>query len=145
MDTATDLVRWNVPFAESHDPSVSLITEQGGNVVTLLVAPHGIDQYPKYLVRFDKVLAMLCHEEALDFDRGYRTLTGLEASVCAYVWADSPWLRASRGYAVDFLRLPDLHHYLVFGGDSIVELLASGASKVERIDKKRVIETKHEV
>ena len=145
MNTATDLVRWDVPFAGSRDPSVSLITERGGDVVILVVAPHGIDQYPKYLIRFAKVLGFLCHEEALDFDRGYRALTGLEASVCAYVWADSPWLRASRGYALEFLRLPDLQHYLVFGGDSIVELLASGASKVERIDKKTVIETKYEV
>jgi hypothetical protein len=145
MDTATNLVRWDVPFAEARDPSVSLITEQGGDVATLIVAPHGIDQYPKYLVRFDKVLAVLCYEEALDLDRGYRTLTGLQTSVCAYIWEDSPWLRPSRGYAVEFLQLPDLQHYLVFGGDSVVELLASSASKVARIDERTVLETKHEV
>jgi hypothetical protein len=144
MDTVTDLVRWEVPFAEGRDPSVSLITEKGGDVATLVVAPHGIDQYPKYLVRFDKALAVICYEEALDLDRGYKALTGIERSVCAYLWVDSPWLRASNGWA-EVLRLPDLRHYLVFGGDSIVELLASGESKVEQIDERRVIETTHEV
>ncbi|TXT16731.1 MAG: hypothetical protein FD138_4700 [Planctomycetota bacterium] len=147
MDTITDLVRWDMPFAEARDPSVTLIIEQGrksADVAVLIVAPQGIDTYPKYLVRFDKVLAMLCYEEALDLNRGYRTLTGSHDSVCAYIWRSSPWLRASRGYA-EFLQLPDLQHYLVFGGDSIVELLASGASKVERIDERTVLETKHEV
>jgi len=89
-------------------------------------------------------LGLLCHEEALDLDRGYRMLTGFEASVCAYVWADSPWLRASQVYALELLQLPDLHHYLVFGGDSIVELLASGASKVVRIEERTILEIKHE-
>jgi hypothetical protein len=144
MDTVNHLVRWDVPFAEVRNPSVSLITERGGDVATLIVAPHGIDQYPKYLVRFDRVLAVLCYEEALALDRGYRALTGVHVSVCAYIWADSPWLLASCRHA-EFLRLTDLRHYLVFGGDSIVELLASGASKVERINERTVLETKHEV
>jgi hypothetical protein len=145
MDTIADLTPWDMPFAEARDPSVSLITEHGGDVASIIVAPHGIDQYPKYLVRFDKVLAVLCYEEALALDRGYPGLPNLPSSVCAYLWADSPWLRASRGRAVDFLQWPDLQHYLIFGGDSIVELLASGAPYVERIDERRVLEAKHEV
>lgn len=147
MDTVTHLVRWDVPFAEARHPSVTLITEQGhesADVAVLVVAPHGIDAYPKYLVRFDKVLAMLCYEEALALDRGYGSLAGVQPSVCAYLWADSPWLRASRGRA-EFLQWPDLRHYVVFGGDSIVELLASGEPRVERLDERTVLETKHEV
>ena len=139
MDTTAGLVRWDVPFAGAKDPSVSLITEQGGDAATLIVSPDGVDRYPKYLVRFDRVLAALCYEEALALNRGYPQAAG-----CACLWNDSPWLRASRGWAVDFLRWPDLRHYVVFGGDSIVELLAS-EPKIQQIDKKTVIETKHEV
>ena len=44
MDTAADLVRWDVPFAAAKDPSVSVVTEQGGDAATLIVAPDGIDR-----------------------------------------------------------------------------------------------------
>jgi hypothetical protein len=143
MDTLSHIVRWDVPFAEAEHPSVSLITEQFGGAATLVVAPHGIDQYPKYLVRFEKVLAALYYEEALALGRDYPKST--DASGCAFLWADSSWLRASQGRAVDFLRWPDLRHYIVFGADDVVELLASGESKVERIDERTVLETKHDV
>jgi hypothetical protein len=145
MHATTNLVPWDVPFAESEHPSVSLITEQFGGSATLVVAPQGIDQYPKYLVRFDKVLAALYYEEALALRGKYPAVAGARASGCAYLWPDSPWLGASHGWAVDFLRWPDLRHYIVFGADDVVELLASGVSKVERIDEKTVFETKHEV
>lgn len=147
MDATTHLVRWDVPFAEARHPSVTLITEQGrecANVAVLVVAPHGLDEYPKHLVRFDKVLAVLCYEEALPLDRGYGSLAGAQPSVCAYLWVDSPWVRASRGRA-EFLQWPELRHYVVFGGDSIVELLASGEPEMKRIDKITVLETKHAV
>jgi hypothetical protein len=147
MDATTHLVPWDVPFAEARDPSVTLITEQGresAEVVVFVVAPHGLDEYPKYLVRFDKVLAVLCYEESLALGRGYPGLPNPQASVCAYLWPDSPWLRASRGWA-EFSHWPEPHHYVIFGGDSIVELLASGEPEVERIDERRVFETKHEV
>ena len=144
MRTVTDLVRWEVPFAEGRDPSVGLITERGGDAAMLVVAPSGTDQYPKYLVRFDRVLVSFCYEEAVALARDYHALTGIEHSVCAYLWSDSPWLRASSGVA-DLLGLSDLQHYLVFGGDSIVELIASGQPKIERLDSPRVIELRDEV
>ena len=143
MDTLSHIVRWDVPFAEAEHLSVSLITERFGGAATLVVAPLGIYQYPKYLVRFDKVLAVLYYEEALALGRDYPKST--DASGCAFVWADSPWLRASHGWAVVFLQWPDVRDYIIFGADDVVELLASGVSKVERIDEKTVLETKHEV
>ena len=148
IDSVAGFVCWNVAFAEARSPSVSLITEQGEqgtDTATLVVCPHGIDQYPKYLVRFNKVLAALCYEESLALERGYPRCSDTHASGCAYLWADSPWLRASHGWAVDFLQWSDLKHYLIFGGDTIVEILAAGGSNVERIEKRTVIETKHEI
>jgi hypothetical protein len=144
MDTATDLVRWDVPFAEAHDPSVGLITEQGGDAAMLVVAPSGIERYPKYLVSFGKVIAVLCYEEAFAFDRGYRALRGIEPKCCAYLWTSSPWLESYRKGA-DVFEWKGLQHYLVLGGDSIVELIASGQPKIERLDERRVIETKYAV
>lgn len=143
----TDLVRWDVPFAEACDPSVSLITEQGeqcGDAATLVVAPHGIDEYPKYIVRFGKVVALLCYEEAFAFDRGYRALSGIELKCCAYLWPDSPWVESYRKGA-DIFEWKDLQHYLIFGGDSIVELIADGQPKIERFDHPQIIEVRHRV
>lgn len=140
----TDLVRWDVPFAEARDPSVSLITEQGGDAASLVIAPRGIDQYPKYLVRFERVLISLCCDEIAALDRNYHSLTGIDPSVCAYLWSDSPWLRAC-GAVAEFYGLSDVRHHLVFGGDSIVELISSGQPKIERLDSPRVIETRYEV
>ncbi|MBI5799792.1 MAG: hypothetical protein HZA92_03565 [Verrucomicrobia bacterium] len=145
MDATTNLVPLDVPFAQSEHPSVSLITEQFGSSVIVVVAPHGTDQYPKHLVRFDKVLVALYYEEALGLRGKYPVVAGAQSSGCAYVWPDSPWLRASHGWAVDFLKWPDLRHYIIFGADDVVELLAAGAPRVERIDERCVIETKHEV
>jgi hypothetical protein len=90
------------------------------------------------------VLAVLCYEEALPLDRGYGSLAGAQPSVCAYFSGDSPWVRASRGRA-EFLQWPELRHYVVFSGDSIVELLASGEPEMKQIDKTTVLETKHAV
>jgi len=38
-----------------------------------------------------------------------------------------------------------LHHYLIFGGDSIVEVIALGEPQIERVDQRMIIEVKHEV
>jgi hypothetical protein len=143
MDNAGSLVRWNVPFAEARDPSVSVITEHGGDVVILSVAPGGVDQYPKYLVRFARVIALLYYEEALAFDRGYRALPGLDADVHAYEWLDSPWIHGYRRGAETF-GWPTLQHFVIFGGDSIVEIIASGGATVDQIDAPMKIETTHE-
>jgi hypothetical protein len=144
MERTPDLLPWPVPFARARHPSVSLITEQGGDAAILVVAPTGVDQYPKYTVRFGKALALLCFEEAYSLDRGYRALTGLDQSVCAYLWPRSACLESYRRGGEVF-GWKDMQHYLVFGGDSIVEIVAAGEPEVHRHDERAVIETKHQV
>lgn len=138
------LVRWDLPFAEARYPSVSLITEEGDSGVVVLVAPEGIDKYPKYLVHVQLVIALLYYEEAFAFDRGYRTLERTEDGLCAYQWMDSPWLQAYRD-GKEIFEWESLSHYLLFGGDNIVEIVLSGELTVERIDSKMILETKHEI
>lgn len=144
MKAANDLVLWDVPFGESRYPSLSLITEEGGDVAMLVVAPSGLDTYPKFLVRFPRVITLLCYEEAYAFNRGYRELTGIDSNRCAYLWTDSPWLQCYRK-GREVFAWTDLWHYLIFGGDSIVEVIAAVQPTVERIEENRVIVTKHEV
>jgi hypothetical protein len=40
---------------------------------------------------------------------------------------------------------PDVGHYAIFGGDSIVELLAAGTSNAVRINEPTLVETKPEI
>ena len=56
---------WQTPFTFATHPSVSLITEPDGEGTALLVvAPGGLDTYPKYVVRFSHVFSITCGEEA---------------------------------------------------------------------------------
>ncbi|MDB6124774.1 MAG: hypothetical protein JWQ71_3767 [Pedosphaera sp.] len=139
-----NLIRWNVPFADKCYPSVSLITEQGGNVVVLVIAPDGIDKYPKYIVRAERVTAVLCYQEAFAPDRGCRASTRREDRTCAYQWIDSPWLQSYRDGEEIFM-WGSLLHYVILGGDSIVEFIAPGEPTIERIDSSTILETKLKV
>jgi len=143
MSSAPEIVPWEVPFASSVDPSVGIITENLGETITLVVAPLGIDKYPKYIVRFDRVITSLCYEEACAFDRGYG-YPGKQDGSCAYRWLGSEWLQ---GYqkGVDLFGWKDLGHYLIFGGDSIVEVIACGTPDIKWLDAKTTITTIHEV
>src|SRR5687767_9195011 len=62
------LIRWETPFTETRFPSVSVITssnqEDGIDILMVMVAPAGLDEYPKYLVDFGRVVAFTCMEEA---------------------------------------------------------------------------------
>ena len=140
-----NIVPWDVPFAQFKYPSVNIITEQFGISAMVVVTNSHSEEYPKYLVHFGKVLAALYYEEAIRLRGQYPDITGGKASGCAYLWPSSPWLQASSNWAKNFLQWPELRHYIIFGGDDIVEILASEVSKIEKIDEKRVIETRHEI
>ena len=143
---APELVRWDVPFADKLYPSVSIITKNNGDTVLLAVAPHGMGEYPKYLVRFEHIVTLLYYEETCAIERGYESLLRDVYDQCAYRWITSPWLKHYRVLEdIIFNGAGKLHHYLLFGSDSIVEVIALGEGTVERIDSKILVEIKHEV
>ena len=136
-----------MPFADWDQASVWVIQEVDIEGFTIVVAPLSIyglpkDNYPKYLIRFDKVLTLLRYDEACAFDRGYSSLAGFGRGM-AYEWLDSPWMIPFRGCHEFGTR--KLHHYLILGDDGLVEVISVGEARVERIDTKRFIEMKHEV
>jgi hypothetical protein len=154
MDTTaanTHLVRWNVPFADWHEMSVWTIADGDFENFTVVVAPlsekHPKDNYPKYLIRFESMIAFLTYEEAASLDRYGGHLMSLAGWVCGlgtYQWVNSPWARSCRGYAA-FRAWEEPRHYLILGDDSIVEVISSHEPKIERVDAKRFIEVRHEV
>jgi hypothetical protein len=140
-----DLVRWDVPFADAELPSVTFLPDPGG-LVRVLVSPDGIDRYPKYLVVFDgDVVAYRCEAESFapPLPADVRREPGTH---CACLWLDSPWLRQYEQWSDYFQSHMEgaLKHYLVFGGNSVVELLAVGEPTVTPITEPTVLQTTYQ-
>ncbi|SFN37590.1 hypothetical protein [Dokdonella immobilis] len=121
---------WDTPFKEDRDPSVGLITENGGETnATLVVAPNGLDVYPKFLVRFSGVLAASYCEEA-----GAIVSLGQEYApkdFCCYLWRSSPQVDSYR--QIIFYAELDLRHYIIFGGDNIASVVCTGEPIIEEV------------
>jgi hypothetical protein len=123
--------------------------ESGTDALTIVVAPLSAlppeKNYPKFLLRFDNVITSLCYEEALAIDRAYPPRQRGEKNwLRACRWIDSPWLHSAQGWA-ELSRWKELHHYLVFGDDSIIEVISPDEARIERVDTKKFIEVKYEV
>jgi hypothetical protein len=149
MDTPpvkTELVRWDVPFAEWRGLSTWTIIERVDSF-TIVVAPlsdkRPEDNYPKYLIRFDKVITLLAYDEACATHRLYYKMTGWMKGVRAYQLIDSSWLDGYRG--CHEIRGKKLYHYAILGDDNLVEVISVGEAKIERVDEKRFIDVRHEV
>jgi hypothetical protein len=142
-EAKSDLIRWDVPFANAGYPSISVITDSDTSKIVLVVRPRGFVNYPHYLVRFYNVVTLLRYDEGPGaFDTGYRSLIRSEYNLCAYRWITSPWLL---GYSDHKRSDEEYSHYLLLGADDIVEVIALGEVEVERVDKQIVMEMKYEV
>lgn len=145
MTTHTfDLVGWEAPFSQSRFPSVGVIPESDDVAeLTVVVAPQGIDRYPKFLARFFTVVAFRCEDESLASMKRFRSLKLEEPRACTYLWQDSPWLQeyVDSQRLIDVYYSGELRHYIFFGGDVIVEVLTTEEPEVEEIFKPKVITT----
>lgn len=146
-EATSDLIRWDVPFAIGLCPSVGIITQSDTSTIVLVVRPHGFGQYPQYLVRFRDVVTLLRYEETCAIQREWDSLVRSEYGLYAYRWVTSPWVQHYKVLEdIMFNKSGEkLHHYILLGGDDIVEVVALGEAVVERVDKRMVIEVKHEV
>ena len=94
----------------------------GERTALLVVAPGGLDAYPKYTVHFTHVFAVSCGEEA-----GFVLDLGQEhgpADVVAQLWEASPHAAA---YAKTALGANlEIRHYVVFGGDNVASVVCGG-------------------
>jgi hypothetical protein len=102
----------------------------GERTALLVIAPGGLDAYPKYIVRFAHVFAVTCGEEA-----GALLELGQEHSpsgVIAHVWDASPHSAAyaNTAFGADLA----IRHYVVFGGDNIASVICGGTPAIETIN-----------
>jgi hypothetical protein len=144
------IVRWDTPFTDGRDPSVGLLvsTESDGtDLLKAVVAPHGLDEYPKYLVNFGSVIAFTCMEEAWCPERDFDYTKFEEKNLCAYQYLDSPWLESYEN-GTNFIaggHPGPFYHYLIFGGDNNVEVITPNVPSIEIVAKRGVLLIEYEV
>lgn len=144
------LIRWDTPFTDVQYPAVEFLTtiEQGKhNALQVLVAPKGIDKYPKYLIHFGEVIAFTCMEEAGAPQRDFNSASDVIPRLSAYQWIDSPWLKS---YEAQIHFIPAGHlgyfsHYLIFGGDNNIEVITPYKPSIEVIERKRPYKVEREL
>ena len=123
---------WETPFTYADSPSVGLITEPDGDATALLVvAPGGVDAYPKFLVRFTHVFSVTCGEEAgFAFDLGQNSSP---TNVVAHIWDASP--HAAAYSETVFAAGLEIRHYVVFGGDNVASIVSGAEPSIELISQ----------
>jgi hypothetical protein len=144
------LIRWETPFTDKQFPSVGLLIATAPDMADILkavVAPHGLDEYPKYLVNFGEVVAFTCMEEAHAPERDFDSATFEDKNLCAYQYLDSPWLKSYEGWELFFAggRFNSFSHYLIFGADNNVEVITPNVPTIEVIKEKTILRIVYEV
>ena len=139
------LIPWQNDFSKAFYPSivVSFVKKiDGSDALHIVVCPGGIEEYPRYIVSFQDVLVFSCLDEGCAPERDWVDVEISDVQSCAWQWIDSPWIRSYEGCNYDSAGNPSpLHHYLIFGGDNIVEVISKSNPGIEEINERRSIET----
>ncbi|HSK74020.1 MAG TPA: hypothetical protein VK892_20135 [Pyrinomonadaceae bacterium] len=146
----TKLIRWDTPFTETQFPSAGLIITtkaDEADILKAVVAPQGIDVYPKYLVTFGRVVAFTCFEEAHAPERDFASATIEEENLCAYEYLESPWLKSYDAWRPIYFgnETDSFYHYLIFGGDNNIEVITPDKPTIEIVEEKTILKIEREV
>lgn len=146
----SELIRWDTPFTENKFPSISLFIqnkEMETDLISVVVAPNGIDEYPKYLVQFGEVVKYSCYEEAFSEEGEIDKAKLIDKNACAYIWENSPSI-ISYTSGLPFIvggKAKKLFHYVIFGGDNIIEVVTPNKPVIEKINSQETITIKYRV
>jgi len=129
------LVRWDVPFASAFYPSVLAVFEtstrlsEGKMQITISMSDGA-----RYQVECSSVLAFTCFDEGCAPKRWFSNAETEQVETCAYHCLESPWIKAYEGCQFDATaqQIP-LNHYLIYGGDNIVEFLCRYEPTVSKL------------
>jgi hypothetical protein len=134
-----DMLVWETPFSAARFPSVQMISADLPTL-DLMVYPSGLDADPVYRVRFSNFVAFRVHQEGM-MPSSYPVVSQQPRHAsCSFIVDDSNWKRefvdtASFVEASFGKPFSELKHYLIVGGDNVVEVL-SHDPVIDRIDKR---------
>jgi hypothetical protein len=138
-------IRWETPFTDTRWPSAVIIVQPrltGPYPVSVLIAPTGIDKYPKYLVHFGEVVAFTCMEEMHFPERDFADAICEEEGLGAYEYLESTWLKSyeqGEHFLFDPVKNERLRHYLIVGGDNNIEVITKNIPIFETVEDSRVM------
>ncbi|HRI03141.1 MAG TPA: hypothetical protein PLL77_05320 [Pyrinomonadaceae bacterium] len=142
------VVRWETPFTDSRWPSAVIVVQpstDGPYPISAVVAPKGIDGYPKYLVHFGEVVAFTCMEEMHFPERDTLDAICEIEGLAAYEFLESTWLKSyEKGeyflFNTDGSDSERLRHYLIVGGDNNIEVITKNIPIFETIEDSKIME-----
>ena len=143
------LEKWELPFSNKLCPSVSLIIPPDDfNRVKVVVMPQGLNKYPGYIIDFKRapyfsVLDETCAPPPIP--EWFDLLKAIPKS-SAVIWHDSPLIKLYDGvgsYREAMTREIKLKHYIILGGDSIVDVLAYDEPVVEKFTERQKFVMEH--
>ncbi len=114
--------------------------ENDTDLITTIVAPDGLDDYPKYSIYFGDVLEFSSYEEACAPEKQYQNLDFCKG-LSSYQWLDSPSIIAYRRHPITHSQKGNnsLNHYVLFGIDNIVEVVTQNQPKITKINEPTLI------
>jgi hypothetical protein len=131
------VVRWQTPFVGKPCPSIQPIFDSTEDGLTVIVLPDGLGTRPGYLVRFsDPAMVMYYEETNAPIDPEWVAAGGHAIPPSAsYKWEHSPLLERNRLLGTEaWIRGATLEHYVIAGGDYIIEVLAPNEPDINRFD-----------
>ena len=141
---------WKTPFTEAAFPAVApIFPPDDPNPSTkdrfpfkVVVMPHGFGKYPGYVIDFMRAHVVLSYDESCaNPDSHWVELVRNAPRSCAYVWHGSSLLREYNGIGCEFEA--ELRHYVILGGDSIVEVLTYEEPSVTSFDGPQIFTMEH--
>jgi hypothetical protein len=144
------LERWDLPFSNILCPSVTAFplpdTIERINVV---VMPNGLGVYPGFLLEFHAAPFLMIYNETCAPAAVPQWLSMLQAipKSSTVIWHNSPLVKLYNGFGdypiAHHAETPKLKHYLILGGDSIVEILAYVEPSVTQFNEPKKIVTEY--
>ena len=123
---------WDTPFCRQRFPGVSIGIADGEGTQSVRV--HGAETI--HTVCFPSIASIkYTKEDLFPIDRFNKLPRNGDG--CCYVWCESPWCRefAESASQIGFsLGSDDLKHYVILGGDWIVEALSVSEPVVTKND-----------
>jgi len=142
---------WKTPFTEAAFPAVAPIfppdnpksSTKDRFQFKVVLMPRGLGKYPGYVIDFVRAHAVLSYDEscATNPNSHWAELVRNAPRSCAYVWHGSSLLRQYNGIGCEFE--DELKHYVILGGDSIVEVLTYEAPTVTSFDGPQIFTIQH--
>ena len=124
------LERWELPFSDKIYPSITAFLPDAWERINVIVMPKGLGVYPGYLLEFSAAPFLQIYNETCappSVPQWSDMLKAIPKS-STVIWHDSPLVKLYDGFGdypiTNHAKSPKLKHYVILGGDSIVEILA---------------------